>query len=116
MGIPKQPRINPDNSDELWCNCWRHKCYIHKSNFTVSSKTKAGYHTSCKKQVAAWQSARDNNRKKNKVNNQSFDRSKWPNYNKYFKENPVYCKYIFGKEYNEEMIRENYNKIFGLEG
>jgi hypothetical protein len=114
MGMPKQPRQNPNNPDELWCNCWRHRCYSHKSNFTMSSKTKSGYHTSCKEQVAAWQVARDNNRKKNKVNDQSFDRSKWKNYKQYMKENPFYCKYVLGQEYSEELVKKNYKQIFGL--
>lgn len=110
----KRPRINPDNPDELWCNCYKHRCYIHKSNFTMSSKTKSGYHTSCKERVAMWQIARKHIKKKKKISDPSFDRSKLANYKQYMKENPAYCKFVLGHEYDEELVKKSYKQIFGL--
>lgn len=105
-------RRNPDNPDEFWCNCPRHKCYIHKSNFGKASNRLYGLATICKLQHKEYVAAHKLKAARTAEDTFLFsssrlrlDRGKWANYKQYLQENPGYCKFVLGTGYDESRAK-----------
>jgi hypothetical protein len=113
MSKQKQPKQNPNNLKEFWCNCPIHKCYINRSFFNKNSSSKYGITTCCKQQMVIYNENRTKNKDKKHKKTSSLDRSKWENFNQYLMDNIGYCRSLLNGPYNETKAKKIYEEVYG---